>query len=917
MKRPVYWFLITSGLAASVSGLAAMQQETLSPTDSYNGAVNGSTPFTPKTPSSADGTNYNCTGNVCISNAGTNGTALTSSCFNTAQALSFQGNGYSLCFDNVNAGSSNPAAINATGASNALTLSGFSLFACTNCPPGATGQGAIKSASTVTFNNDQKVLFQRNCSTQAGGAVNCAGMTLQGASVSASFMNNSSNQNGGAVFSSSATTISGNNVVLFSGNSATSNAASQGQGGAVCVTNTTTATTVTFSGNKQLTFSNNTASNSAEGACGGAIYGDIVSITADGPTLFTNNSVSATAASKTATGGAIGLGGVANSTLSLTANQGDIVFNGNTVTASSTTTRNSIDLNTSGKFATLNAKEGYGVYFYDPIANNGDTNTALTINASGNTGKIVFSGEKLSSTEFATQANRVSYFKQPITLSGGSLVIASGAILEAKQVTTNAGSTLVMDANTTLQTPGTGGTTIAINNLAFNVGSLGTAANTAAPAKISAQTASQTATVSALSLVDSTGNAYEQSVFSTTKSFSNAIQVTTSSSTATVPTAANNPTNYAPPTHYGYQGNWSATWAQGGSAAQQNATLAWTVTGYKENPERTGSLVPNSLWGAFTDIRSLQDVVSISTQGADLCRGFWAAGIGNFLNKSGTETRRKYRHNAAGYAIGAFAQTNCEDTFSAAFCQLFGKDKDYLVSKNNTRVYGGSIYYQHACCWDVWSRFTQCYGIDSPLVVDAQLSYTHTANDMKTNMTATYSPTQTAYPQMKGDWDNDCFAIGLGATTNIDVNTCGCACFDCYSPFVKLQAVYAHQADFQEDVTAQGRSFESTDLVNISMPIGIKFEKFSDSYDASYNLSLTYAPDILRTNPKTTVSLLTGSPVATWSAHGTNLARQAVIVGAGTHISPMPNFEIFSRFGFDLRGSSRNYNVDLGSKVQF
>ncbi|EPP35322.1 putative outer membrane pmp10 domain protein, partial [Chlamydia psittaci 84-8471/1] len=159
-----------------------------------------------------------------------------------------------------------------------------------------------------------------------------------------------------------------------------------------------------------------------------------------------------------------------NGECSLTANLGDITFDGNKIITTSGRSdpdvkRNSIDLGTNGKFTKLNAKDGFGIFFYDPIANQGNTSETIELNkADGEgpstyTGKIVFSGEKLSDEEKKVPANLQSYFKQPLKIGAGSLVLKDGVTLEAKQVTQTAG-TVVMDLGTTLQTPPSGGESI-------------------------------------------------------------------------------------------------------------------------------------------------------------------------------------------------------------------------------------------------------------------------------------------------------------------------------------------------------------------------------------------------------------------------------------------------------------------------
>ncbi|AFS25164.1 chlamydia polymorphic membrane family protein [Chlamydia psittaci M56] len=333
---------------------------------------------------------------------------MSSSCFaDTAGDLSFIGNGYTLCFDNITTTASNPGAINVSGSDKTLNVSGFSLFSCAYCPPGTTGYGAIKSAGNTTIKDNASLVFHKNCSTADGGVIYCKA-------------------------SSSTAELKMEN-------------------------------------NKNLVFSENSSNTK-----GGAIFTQKLTITSGGPTLFSNNSVSHASAPK---GGAICLDDT-SSECSLTANLGDITFDGNKIitTSGSTIKRNAIDLGTSGKFTKLNAKDGFGIFFYDPIANTGDTVTEIELNktdSSTYTGKIVFSGERLSDKEKTDADNLKSYFKQPLKIGAGSLVLKDGVTLEAKKVTQTEGSTIVMDLGTTLQTPSSGGETITLTNLDINVASLG------------------------------------------------------------------------------------------------------------------------------------------------------------------------------------------------------------------------------------------------------------------------------------------------------------------------------------------------------------------------------------------------------------------------------------------------------------
>ncbi|SGA22031.1 polymorphic outer membrane protein [Chlamydia abortus] len=411
MKHPVYWFLISSSLIVSNSLYSEEpDQKTLTSAHSYNGNTN-SEPFNPLSTSNSNGTIYTCTGNICIAYAGLDGSGLSSSCFtDTAGNLSFLGNGYTLCFDNITTQSSHPGAISVSGTNKTLDISGFSLFSCAYCcPPGTTGYGAIQTKGTTTLKDNSSLVFHKNCSTAEGGAIQCK--------------------------SSSSTAE------------------------------------LKLENNKNLVFSENSSKEK-----GGAIYADKLTIVSGGPTLFSNNSVSHNSSPK---GGAICIKD-SDGECSLTANLGDITFDGNKIITtnggSPTVTRNSIDLGSGGKFTKLNAKEGFGIFFYDPIANTGGS-TEIELNKTESdttyTGKIVFSGEKLSDEEKTVPANLKSYFKQPLKIGAGSLVLKDGVTLEAKKITQTKGSTVVMDLGTTLQTPSSSGETITLTNLDINIASLG------------------------------------------------------------------------------------------------------------------------------------------------------------------------------------------------------------------------------------------------------------------------------------------------------------------------------------------------------------------------------------------------------------------------------------------------------------
>ncbi|WP_370895074.1 polymorphic outer membrane protein middle domain-containing protein [Chlamydia pecorum] len=885
MKCSLHRLLVSSAIAFPFSSFSLFSADTpLGSADSYSGTGNP-VQFTPKATNNAAGTIYSCTGDMSIYNAGSSGNELSTACFQEQTGdLTFNGNGYSMFFNTINVAASNPGAINAKGADKTLTLTDFSTLSFIASPSSTTGTGAIESVGDIQLTNNEYVTFINNASTTTGGAACSQGNC----------------------------TISGNQIVRFDSNSTSGGTIN---GGAICCSKQPppsvppTTPTLTIKENNEVTFINNSAAGS-----GGAIYAQNLTLSSQGKgVLFTNNTAIATASPK---GGAIAIAD--SGEISLSADGGNITFNGNITktTGVGTPTRNAIDLGSTAKFTALRATEGNSIYFYDPITGSGATD-ALNINETNASvtygGSIVFSGEKLSETEKQQAENLKSKFTQTVTLKNGSLVLKDGVTVDTNTFTQEAGSILLMDAGTTLSAS-TGDVTV--KNLAVNISSL----NETDKVTLSATANNKNVTLSGpITLMDDSGNAYENHDLRNSQGFS-FVELSAGSSggagTATPPTSTDPQTTEQTPQHYGYQGTWAVAWAPGaggGTAPQtQTATLSWTKTGYIPNPQKRGNLVPNSLWGVFVDVRSIQEVMKRSSDSLNEGRGIWASAIGNFFHRDninkGSEIQQGFRHRSAGYIIGASTPTIEDNVLNLAFCQLFGRDKDRLVTKNHITSYAGSINFQHEGRLDYITNLLPqgSYSAWGPiaLMLNAQLTYCHSSNDMKT------SYTQPAPQEVKSSWGNDGFGMEIGGLVSIP--TQHFRWFSSYSPFVKVQLTYAHQEDFKESGT-DARSFETSDLFNFGMPIGVKLEKSMGL--SSYDLTLAYVPDLIRSNPDCTTTLIISGD--SWQTFGTNLARNALLVRAGNYFTFSDTWEMFSQFAFELRSSSRSYSVDLGSKIRF
>lgn len=259
--------------------------------------------------------------------------------------------------------------------------------------------------------------------------------------------------------------------------------------------------------------------------------------------------------------------------------------------------------------------------------------------------------------------------------------------------------------------------------------------------------------------------------------------------------------------------------------------------------------------------------------------------------------------------MGASTQPISDKVVDFAFCQMFGKSKDYHLTELSSHIYAASVHTKYEKLLHRF-KFSNKKGFiltklpeQIPVILDAQLSYSSSRNSMTTK----HAPN----PSSRGKWNNHCVAGEVGGYVPMVIDN---PMLDEFSPFMKLCLVFVQQEDFKETKGGdENRNFQSAHFVNLSLPIGVKFEK-TNKYNI-YNVSLVYQPDIYRDAPKSRVFL--PSKDTTWSTGATNLARQALILDGSNHHHLTDSFEVFCHGAFELRGSSRNYNIDLGGKYKF
>ncbi|ANG66331.1 hypothetical protein M787_003280 [Chlamydia gallinacea 08-1274/3] len=976
MKTSFSKFIIFSLLTLTCSSRVD-SLEILVPSGTYNGDLKEQFPHT--ITANSEGTTAILSGDLYILNIDNCQAATPLSCFfNSAGFITIIGRGNSISFTNL-CSTTNGAALNSTptnsSGSNPYTIVGLSSCTFTNCrvlvnsstPPNtisAPKGGAIYASVPLNLQNLLNATFRNNYAAGNGGAIwakNCAIQKIQqavfssnvannggaiGSSESISilqcpsiiFSTNSADLYGGAIHAVDPTAatppppttqknttinISGNNIVKFEANNAKSGGAiygegnitlsnnstlilqnnsafpevspttgtTVGQGGALFAKQATAAATppdytgITINNQQTIFFANNFAS-----TAGGAIYTDKLNISSSGPTIFRDNVAQ--------DGGAIYIADTG--TVSLSADYGPMVFYHNLKkgTGQTASQRNAISLGKGATISSLSASGNHSLIFYDPItmampdtqANSQEL--VINSNSSQYTGSVVFSG---LDTDSSTNANDLtSTIYQKVKLSGGKLILANQATLAVLSFTQEAGSILRMDGGTTLQVTQYSHNTnqnnadgqITITDLHLNLDSL----NTTNQAKIETKNTNGSITLSgSVSFEDVSGHAYENhSLFNQdTVTFTPLSLVTTTQGTIT--------TNVEfPEAKYGYLGSWEFSW-ENGTNNTKTLKAIWTRTGFLPSPERQSTLVPNSLWGALIDLRSLNEMATASCDDFNYGRGLYLTGISNLFYRDRGDNSHGFRRISGGYLVGANSQTIAGSVFGIAFAQVFGKSKDYVVSTSKAQSLMGTTYLsiKHPINNTVFSTFS------------IRACYSRTTEEMTTRYTFAQ--------KQETSWNNNCWLGEIGGSLPIILQVKNLH-FSQLVPFVHAQIGYAEHASFKEK-NAEARSFNSGHLINVSVPAGFKIDRKSHRHPDFYSLSVAYVPDVYRKNPECATLLLSNG--VSWITSAMNVDKHALLLQGSTHTAVNNNIEIFTHGSCELRKSSYNYSIDMGSKWRF
>ena len=789
----------------------------------------------------------------------------------------------------------NPAPVAFVG--NVAGIKGGGVAAVTN---GQTnGQGTTELS--VSFSKNTAVEFDGNVARIGGGIYSDGSISfLENAKTV--FLNNVS----APVY------IDPSQPAQGGGQQATADQANYGDGGAIFCKNgnqqppqgSAASGEVSFQGEGMVFFSKNVAAGK-----GGAIYAKKLSISDCGPVQFIGNIAN--------DGGAIYLAD--SGELSLSADYGDIIFDANLKRIAAQqqnpatvndvqVASNAISMGAGGKVTTLRASEGHQILFNDPIVMANGQNQAqaqtptLKINdGDGYSGDIVF-------------AKGESVLYSDIELTQGKILLRENAKLSVCSLK-QTGGVVYMEAGTTLDfvngaQPQQPTKPISLTNLHLSLASLLESSGVTNPPATPPTQASAPAVIGTANngsvtisgqiffedLDDTSYDKYEwlgaDQTLDVLKLQMGAQQQPPATAPADLTLGSENP-------QYGYQGNWKLRWEPDPAAQpQQNSyTLkaTWTKTGYNPGPERVASLVPNSLWGSIFDVRSAHSAIQASIDGRAYCRGLWISGISNFFYHDRDALGQGYRHISGGYAIGANSYFG-SSMFGVAFTEMFGRSKDYVVCRSNDHACIGTVYLstKKALCGSC--VFGETF---------IRASYGFGNQHMKTSYTFA--------EENDVRWDNNCLVGEIGAGLPIVIAPSKLYLNELH-PFVRAEFAYADHESFTEEGD-QAREFKSGHLMNLTIPVGVKFDRCSSKHPNKYSFMGAYICDAYRSISGTKTTLL--SHQESWTTDAFHLGRHGAMVRGSMYASLTNNIEVYGHGRYEYRNASRGYGLSVGSKVRF
>ncbi|AFS25672.1 autotransporter beta-domain protein [Chlamydia psittaci WC] len=819
---------------------------------------------------------------------------------------------------------------------------------------------AVHTTTSLNITNIRnQITFDSNSGNFGSALLNDTGAScnIENNSAAISFSQNFAACGGGAIYDGTVTFKNNSGPISLSGNTAANGLLTKtpnppkvigaGCGGAICVPTKSVsfvgntggcniccnlaqkdggaiyATTCTFSNNSPTHITKNSAKEN-----GGAICAKVLTINAQGPMVFFNN--------RAQKGGAIyidpAVGNTSDpseSTLSLTAKSGDMVFIGNMLDGFPGV-RNAIHVEGNSKITALNASGLSNLIFHDPITNLGTTTAArdgeqlntITVNSPGYSGSVKFTSETLTISEKLNPANTTSSLFGKVVIQDGQLIVTNNANLNVLGLTTETGK-LTLGSGASIGLLSTTGDNPAAES--FTISKLGCDVQSYlnpnfSPASVTTSN-SKTITLSgSLDLVsENDAELYDNPLLQGALSFPFA----TFTSNNTDPTTSSfNSGPLTVPQHYGYQGVWSSSWTtpllaptpNGGIPSGTNNRTLYVVwrpepthrAPYILDPERRGELVSNTLWTSFlaTQVFSeaLEETFLSQHEGVLVS----AKAIGNYILHPIHNGHEGFKGRYGGYQASIGINYPDEASIGLAFGQLYGQLKSKPYDTHST---------EQISLFAFFGKFPVATE-NTATSISWEAAYGYTVNHMKTNY---LNPITQKTRKSKGRWHNNTYYASVSVEhpflTWCTLTRKVARDFD-FSGFISAEFMGGWQNAFAE----QGylpRSFSRGRGHNITLPIGFTSEWHTPFKKApsKLTLKLAYKPDIYRVNPHNVVTILANNESIPIS--GAHIARNGFYLQIHDSVELSEYTTGFLDYVFDSKKSFASHRVITGLQGKF
>ncbi|EPP36973.1 putative outer membrane protein pmp21 [Chlamydia avium] len=348
---------------------------------------------------------------------------------------------------------------------------------------------------------------------------------------------------------------------------------------------------------------------------------------------------------------------------------------------------------------------------------------------------------------------------------------------------------------------------------------------------------------------------------------------------------------------YGHTGYWSDP-----QVVHGKLMINWKPTGYKLNPEKSGAIVLNTLWGQYEILRALKQQqmshnITLQRMEMDYSTNIWGSAMGTFLNCATIAQIDGFNHRSGGYALGLDTQLIEDFLIGGSFAQFFGyTDSQSYASRSEQNGYLGSAY---------MSIFSGSWLFKGMFIY----------SDVHNHLTTTYS---SDLGKSQGSWNSR----GILADANVNyryiINSRRLisSLVSAFVPFAGAEYSYIELPTFSE-IGSEARTFAEGNLQNVSVPVGVSLEhNYSRGQRSEVNsLRVSYAFDVYRQQPHVLVNL----PVASysWEGVGSNLSRKSMKAQFNNDTEWNSYFSTFLGMSYEWREHVVAYGINGGARLIF